>query len=63
MRKSLRVATAAVHARLHAQLQFAALLRGDLSPANYTRLLLRLLGLHAPIEQRLARHDDDAFMT
>ncbi len=63
IRKSLHLATAAVHDRLHAQLDFAALLRGDLSPANYARLLLRLLGLHAPIEQQLAAHDSTALMT
>ncbi len=61
-RLSLRLATAAVHDRLHAQPEFAALLRGALSPEGYARLLLRLLGLHAPIEEQLARHDNEPLM-
>ena len=62
IRKSLRLATAAVHSRLHAQSEFADLLLGVPSPEGYARLLLRLLGLHVPIEERLARHSDDALM-
>jgi heme oxygenase len=56
-RDSLRHATDAAHRRLHEHREFAALLRGDLSRTSYRRLLFGLLGLHAPIEQRLAPHD------
>jgi heme oxygenase len=47
---------------LQAQPQFAALLRGTLLPKDYRRLLLRLFGLHAPIEARIARHDGEVLM-
>jgi heme oxygenase len=56
IRAALRRATQHAHGRLHAQPQFAALLRGELSRPAYAALLLRLLGLHAPIEARLAEH-------
>jgi heme oxygenase len=56
IRAALRQATHQAHARLHAQPHFAALLRGTLSRPAYAALLLRLLGLHAPIEAGLARH-------
>jgi heme oxygenase len=62
IRASLRLATGAVHDRLHGLTNFTALLRADLLPTEYARLLLRLLGLHSPIEERLARHDGDALM-
>ncbi len=55
MRTHLRHATMAAHDRLHRHEGFAALLRGELSRPDYTSLLARLLGLHAPIEHRLAR--------
>jgi heme oxygenase len=56
IRAALRHLTQPAHDRLHAQPQFAALLRGDLRRPAYAALLLRLLGLHAPIEAGLARH-------
>jgi heme oxygenase len=49
---ALRSATAAAHRRLHHVTSFAALLRGRLSLDEYKTLLLRLLGLHAPLDER-----------
>ena len=50
------------HAPLHLHPGFASLLRGDLSVPAYGLLMLRLLGLHEPIEQRLARQDGAPWM-
>ncbi len=55
-RSDLRAATNAAHERLHRNADFAALLRGDIALENYRNLMSRLLGLHAPIEHRLAEH-------
>jgi heme oxygenase len=51
----LRVATDGMHRRLHAAPDFAALLEGRLDRHGYRGLLRKLHGLHAPLEQRLAR--------
>lgn len=55
-RSLVRHATAASHARLHEHPAFARLLRADITRSEYSALLLRLLGLHLPIEERLARY-------
>jgi len=56
MRAALRRATAAAHEGLHKNQAFAELLRGDLPRRDYANLLLRLLGLHAAVERKLAPH-------
>jgi heme oxygenase len=58
----LRHATEAAHRNLHGHPAFAALLRGELSRHGYAQLLLRLLGLHAPIDRQLRRHDGHSLM-
>lgn len=62
VRRALRSATGPAHARLHTNVAFAALLRGDLSRPGYTGLLQQLYGLHLPIEKRLARFCDTPSM-
>lgn len=62
VRRMLRSATAGSHARLHINPAFNALLRGELTRPGYIRLLLRLIGLHAPIEERLASFDADPLL-
>ena len=54
-RRALRLATRPAHERLHANVAFSALLRGELARPDYRRLLVRLLGLHQPIEESLGR--------
>ncbi len=54
-RRALQQATKPAHERLHSNVAFAALLRGDLELPAYRRLLVCLLGLHEPIEQSLGR--------
>jgi heme oxygenase len=56
MRTALRMATAAAHQGLHKNQVFAELLRGDLPRRDYLNLLLRLYGLHAAVERKLAPH-------
>lgn len=58
-RRTLRVATKPAHERLHTNAAFAALLRGELTRPAYQQLLGRLLGLHEPVEERLARNSAD----
>ena len=53
-RLALRDATREVHERLHHLPDFAALAAGRLNRAEYTRLLARLYGFHAPVEQAVA---------
>src|SRR6188474_1953698 len=62
VRAALRQATDPAHRRLHAHPVFAALLRGELSRGSYVQLLLRLYGLHAPLEQRLILFDGQPLM-
>ncbi len=50
----MRQTTDAAHRRLHEMPAFLALRAGDISRADYAGLLLRLLGLHMPIDERLA---------
>jgi len=57
VRQTLRSATLGAHARLHENAHFAALLGGEMSMEQYRLLLLRLFGLHAPIEILLAAHN------
>jgi heme oxygenase (biliverdin-IX-beta and delta-forming) len=61
-RRALQAATMPAHERLHANAMFAALLRGDMTRPAYRRLLLRLLGLHEPIETSLDRLSADPLL-
>lgn len=51
----MRLATTRSHERLHTNVAFAALLRGELTCSAYQDLLVCLLGLHEPIEEMLAQ--------
>ncbi len=62
VRTTLRRITASAHGRLHAHPDFVGLQEGKLSRKDYAELLLRLLGLHAPIEEQLTRYDHDRVM-
>jgi heme oxygenase len=53
-REALRQTTDGAHRLLHEVPSFLALRAGRISREDYVALLLRLLGLHAPIEERLA---------
>jgi heme oxygenase len=53
-REILRETTDTLHRRLHEIPSFLALRAGSISRADYSALLLRLLGLHTPIDERLA---------
>jgi heme oxygenase len=59
-REALRRRTHATHAKLHDIAAFAALSRGELTLADYTRLLVRLANLHGELETKLAIHDRHA---
>ena len=61
-RRALQAATTPAHERLHANAMFAALLRGDITRPVYQCLLLRLLGLHEPIETSLGRLSADPLL-
>jgi heme oxygenase len=61
-RHALRQATDAAHQRLHAAPAFERLLRDELSRTDYIQLLLRLYGLHVPIEARVSRFAADPLM-
>lgn len=52
-RDALRIATEAVHLRLHAIPAFHALAEGRITRAEYAQLLRRKLGFHAALEARL----------
>jgi heme oxygenase len=56
LRAALRRATAIAHEGLHKNQAFAELLRSDLPQRDYGHLLLRLHGLHAAVERKLAPH-------
>jgi heme oxygenase len=56
LRMALRRATTAAHEGLHRNQALADLLRGDLPQRDYANLLLRLHGLHAAVERKLAPH-------
>jgi len=56
-RDALRQRTGAAHQRLHEQKDFIALRQGTLARPRYVRLLRRLLGIHAPIEELLAPYE------
>jgi heme oxygenase len=60
--QALRQATGAAHRRLHLVPSFAALLRGGLSIDGYRQLLLRLLGLHAPLDERQQAFQDEPLL-
>ena len=62
LRVALKAATAPAHRRLHHQHRLVAMLRGELSRAEYTTLLLRLFGLHAPIDAALAAHRNSPWL-
>lgn len=55
-RARLRQATHKAHMKLHAAPGFHALLQGDITIEHYRALLLRLYGLHLPLDRRIARH-------
>lgn len=61
-RDALQSCTEASHLRLHGHPGFVALLRGEFSRLAYLQLLQRLLGLHDPVEERLAQHDGGPWM-
>ncbi len=61
--QALRTATGAAHRRLHHVPSFAALLRGSLLLNDYKGLLLRLLGVHAPLEERQLRFQDEPLLS
>jgi heme oxygenase len=52
-RDRLRRATAETHSRLHALRAFSRLISGSLTLSEYSWLLARLYGVHAPLEARL----------
>ena len=61
-RRALQLATRETHERLHDNIAFARLLRGDMTRAAYRRLLAGLLGLHDPIETALERLAGDPLL-
>lgn len=61
-RRTLQSATRPAHERLHTNAAFAALLRGELTRPAYRKLLAHLLGLHEPIEERLAQTPADPLL-
>ena len=61
--QALRTATGAAHRRLHHVQSFAALLRGSLALDDYKCLLLRLLGLHAPLDERQQRFQNEPLLS
>jgi heme oxygenase len=61
-RRALQLATKPSHERLHTNVAFAALLRGELTRPGYLRLLVSLLGLHEPIEESLGRLPSDCLL-
>ena len=50
LHQALRVATAAVHQRLHGHAGFAAVQDGSILPSQYRQLLMRLYGFHVAFE-------------
>ena len=54
-RMAIRAATAVAHERLHHIPAFARLADGQLDRNGYVNLLMRLLGLHEPMEAAIAR--------
>jgi len=54
LRETLKRQTENAHRRLHEQRDFQALRAGRVTVPAYVGLLVRLLGLHAPIEELLA---------
>jgi len=61
-REALRTATDAAHRRLHSLPSFDSLMRGSLSRVDYIRLLLRLLGLHGPLDERQGQFDGEPLL-